>query len=448
MTLFNVRISALLFVSFSLGGLLLGQQTSGNLVGTVYDPTAATVPGVQVMAHDNATGIDVTTTTTSAGEYRFNNLPAGIYTLRVTAPGFGREEVQNIEVVINQTGTHNVTLEVAQISESVVVTAASTATIDTSTASIQTTFGSELIADSPMASGGQAGSGVLNLALLAPGVTTSGGAGYGVGPSVGGQRPTNNNFTVEGVDNNALSVTGPLVGIPNDAVAEFTMLQNQFAPDFGHSSGGQFNQIVKSGTNTFHGTAYEYLENRNFNAADTLSAVLGNPLHPRFDNNRFGGNFGGPIIHNKLFFFADYEYNPIGQTAATGYYAPTAAGYSMLAGLPGINQTNLSEYQKYLGTANTAAAPSTLPFGSGVLVAPGPGSNESQGTGVFSVAGAPGALTVPVGLISSSLPSFTNAEYGVASVDYNISDRDSLRGRFILNRIGLEDADGFPAVLF
>ena len=111
---------------------------------------------------------------------------------------------------------------------------------------------------------------------------------------MGGQRPTNNNFTVEGIDNNALSVTGPLVGIPNDAVAEFTMLQNQFAPDFGHSSGGQFNQVVKSGTNTFHGAIYEYLENKNFNAADTLSAVLGNPLHPRFDDNRFGGISVGP----------------------------------------------------------------------------------------------------------------------------------------------------------
>jgi Carboxypeptidase regulatory-like domain len=225
MNLLNVRISALLFVSFSLGGMLFDQQTSGNLVGTSYDPTAATMPGVQVTAHDSATGIDVTTTTTSAGEYRFNNLPAGIYTLRVAAPVSGRAEVQNIEAVINQTGTHNVPLQVAEISESVVVTAASTATIDTSTASIQTTFGSELIADSPMASGGQAGTGVLNLALLAPGVTTSGGAGYGVGPSVEGQWPANGNFTVEGIDN-ALSVTGPLVGIPN-AIAEFTMLQNQ-----------------------------------------------------------------------------------------------------------------------------------------------------------------------------------------------------------------------------
>src|SRR6202012_1704732 len=134
----------------------------------------------------------------------------------------------------------------------------------------------------------------------------------------------------------------PLVTLPNDAVAEFTVLQNQFSPEFGHSSGGQFNQIVKSGTNEIHGTAYEYLENRNMNAADNLSFIDGNPLHPRFDNNRFGGTIGGPIRKNKLFFFVDYEYNPIGGTSSSGLiYAPTAAGYTALAGIPNINQTNL-----------------------------------------------------------------------------------------------------------
>ncbi len=113
--------------------------------------------------------------------------------------------------------------------------------------------------DLPTASGG---SGVINLSLLAPGVATSGAIALGTGPSVGGQRPRNNNFTIEGLDNNSGSVTGPLVQVPNDAVAEFTFLQNQFGADFGHSSGGQFNQVVKSGTNEFHGSAYEYFINR------------------------------------------------------------------------------------------------------------------------------------------------------------------------------------------
>src|SRR5262249_10532514 len=152
----------------------------------------------------------------------------------------------------------------------------SAAAIDTTTAQVQTTFQTRQLADLGAAS---TGSGVINLSLLSAGVTSSGGAGQGTGPSVGGQRPTNNSFTIEGIDNNSLAVTGPVVTIPNDAVSEFSILQNQFSADFGHSSGGQFNQVIKSGTNEFHGMAYDYFNNRNLDAADVLNYNLGNPLH-------------------------------------------------------------------------------------------------------------------------------------------------------------------------
>lgn len=422
------------------------QLTSGNITGSVFDPTGAAVPGATVVVKNNDTGVENTTTSTSKGDYRLENLPVGTYGVTVTAPGFAKAELANVAVVLNETVTANVTLSIGQSSTSVQVSESAVA-IDTTTAQVQQTFETKEISDLPSASGGQNGTGVLNLSLLAPGVSTSGGAGYGMGPSVGGQRPTNNNFTIEGVDNNSLSVTGPVVMVPNDAVAEFSMLENQFSPDFGHSSGGQFNQVVKSGTNSFHGELYEYFENRNLDAADNLNFVQGNPLHPRFDDNRFGGNFGGPIKRNKLFFFFDYEYNPVGQVASTAYYAPTAAGYATLAALPGINQTNLAEFQKYLGAATSTVNPAVLPTGAYPLVAPGPGSNESLSTGVFAP-GATGAISIPVGLISAALPDFFNDEFGVASVDYNISDKDSLRSRFILNRDGTVDTAGFPAVFF
>ena len=435
----RLRISAVLLVFFSLGGLLFGQLTSGNIQGTVYDQSGAAVPGATVSARNIATGVEKSTVSTSAGEYRIQNLLAGKYSVVVDASGFTKSVVNDIAVDINQTVTANVTLDIGKAATTVEVNT-SAANIDTTTSQIQTTFQANQAADLPSAS---SGSGVINLSLLSAGVTTSGGAGYGTGPSVGGQRPTNNNFTIEGVDNNVLSVTGPAVTVPNDAVSEFSVLQNQFSPDFGHSSGGQFNQVVKSGTDAFHGALYEYFQNRNLDAADNLNFVEGNPLHPRFDENRFGGDFGGPIKRDKLFFFVDYEYNPIGGTSSTYYYAPTAPGYATLAGLPGINQNNLAQFQKYLGTATTAANP-----GAPIVVAPGPGSNESLGTGVFAVTGAPGALTIPVGEISSSLPAFTNNELGVGSIDYNISDKDSLRGRFILNRTGNIDNAGFPSVFF
>ncbi|MBV9155259.1 MAG: TonB-dependent receptor [Acidobacteriaceae bacterium] len=438
-TFTNVVLAAVLMTSSVLVLPVFAQLTSGNITGTLYDPAGATVPNATIVAMNNATGVENTTTSTGAGDYRFENLPIGTYRLTVNASGFAKAQIANVVVQLNQTVTTNVTLQIGQTSSVVEVTAAPP-NIDTTTAQLQTTFETKQMADLPSASGGQAGSGVLNLSLLAPGVTSSGGLGYGMGPSVGGQRPTNNNFTIEGVDNNSLAVTGALVLVPNDAVAEFSILQNQFSPDFGHSSGGQFNQVVKSGTNEFHGTLYEYFENRNLNAADNLNYVEGNPLHPRFDNNRFGGNFGGPIKRNKLFFFLDYEYQPIGTTASTFYYAPTAAGYSTLAALPGINANNLTQFQKYLGTATTTNGPA-------VLVAPGPGSVEFLGTGVFAPGGT-GALSIPTGQLSFALPNYTNNEAGVGSIDYTISDKDSLRGRLILNRTGTIDTSGFPSVFF
>jgi hypothetical protein len=439
---FGAAILALMAVAMP----LLGQLTSGNVVGTVYDPVGAVVPGAAVVAVNTGTGVSASTSSTSSGDYRFANLPVGTYNISVSAPGFTKAEVGNVNVQLNQTVTTNLKLAIGQSSTTVQVSEAA-APVDTTTAQVQTTYGVRQISDLPSASGGQLNSGVINLSLLNAGVTSSGGAGYGTGPSVGGQRPTNNSFTIEGIDNNSLGVTGPLVTVPNDAVSEFSVLQNQFSPDFGHSSGGQFNQVVKSGTNQFHGMAYEYFQNRNLNAADNLDFVQGNPLHPRMDNNRFGGNLGGPIKRNKLFFFGDYEYNPVGGVSSFAYYAPTAASYATLSALPGINQTNLAQFRKYMGAAASAADPATLPFGRAVQVAPGPGSNKGLGTGVFAP-NTPGAIEIPVGQIPTSLPSFANYEYGVGSIDYNISDRDSLRGRFILNRTGIIDTSGFPSVFF
>ena len=178
--------------------------------------------------------------------------------------------MRDVEVVLNKTITANITTSVAGTATTVEVSETA-ATIDTTHSHrSRTPSGARSIADAPITS---TGSGVINLSLLNAGV-----AGerrhWCRHRSVGfGQRPRNNNFTVEGVDNNSKSVTGPLMQIPNDAVDSFTVLQNQFSPEFGHSSGGQFNQIIKSGTNQFHGTAYEYFQNRNLNAQDSQTAL-------------------------------------------------------------------------------------------------------------------------------------------------------------------------------
>lgn len=401
---------------------VLAQSISGELVGTIYDQTGATAPGASVVATNVGTGVTYSAESTSAGQYRISNLPVGTYKLRVTAKGFTPSELTNIVVDLNKTATANVTLQIGQTSTTVEVTALA-ATIDTTTAQVETSFSTKQLEDLPTAS---TGSGVINLSLLSAGVSSSGAVGVGTGPSIGGQRPRNNNFTIEGVDNNNKSVTGPLVGVPNDAVAEFSLLANQFSPEYGHSSGGQFNQVVKSGTNEFHGSVYEYLQNRNLNAADQQAVVNGTPLHPRYDQNRVGGTIGGPIRKNKLFFFGNMEYNPLGQASSGGaVFAPTADGYAKLAAIPGLNQTNLSILTQYMPATPAAVDPSATPAGAYPVV---------------------NGVTIPLGQLSFQAPNYTNAVNGLASIDYNISDKDSLRGRYIQNHVTtIDTAANLPA---
>ncbi len=266
-------------------GSAYAQAISGNLVGTVMDSSSAVVTNASVEATNVGTGVTATTSTSGSGAYRFENLPVGPYKITVQASGF-KTVVQQVDIVLNQTGTLNVTLAPGASTETIEVSGVA-AVIDTTSAQLQSNYGERFSQDLGITSAGGTGAGVLNLSLLSPGVAQSSSLGIGVGPSVGGQRPYNNNFTVEGVDNNNKSVTGNLITVPNDAVENFTLLANQFNTEFGHSSGGQFNTTIKSGTNTFHGSLYEYFRNRNLNAVDNFFVLQGFTSNPRFDSNRW-----------------------------------------------------------------------------------------------------------------------------------------------------------------
>ena len=404
----SLKLVSLLGILLLSSVWLFGQAISGDLVGVVKDSSGAFVPSANVEATNLGTAAKSVQHTNAQGEYHFVNLPAGHYSLAVSAGGM-KGGIADVEVVLNKTITANITTSVAGTATTVEVSGTAT-TVDTTTASIENTFGGRSIADAPLTS---TGSGVINLSLLNAGVSGGGGIGLGTGPSISGQRPRNNNFTVEGVDNNSKSVTGPLMQIPNDAVESFTVLQNQFSPEFGHSSGGQFNQIVKSGSNQFHGTAYEYFLNRNLNAQDSQTALsqVSNgltPSNPRYDNNRFGGQIGGPIIKNKLFFFINWEYNDIGQVFSSSACSPTAAGYATLTGMAGISQTNLQQFQKYVPAAVAQASP-TDPI-------------CSQTASVLG-------NNIPVGDVGFGGSTYTNYLTTINSIDWNISSKDSFRGR-------------------
>jgi hypothetical protein len=392
------------------------------------------------LAENVATGVKTSTASNGQGEFRFGNLPVGTYTIRVSASGFSTLTFSDFRVELNKVSTLTASLEIGSTSAVVEVSGA-TPLINTATAQIDNTFDAKTIEDFPVSST----QGVLNLALLQSGVSTSGGVGAGTGPSVGGQRPRDNNFTIEGVDNNSKSVTGPLVSIPVDAVQEFSALQNQFSPEFGHSNAGQFNTIVQSGTNQFHGKAYGYFQNRNFNAVDAkvIQALGAGAQNPRFDDNRLGGQVGGPIVKNKLFFFANYTYRPQGQASVTagGLCAPTAAGYTTIQGIPNISTTNLGILQKYAGNApaggNCTNVKKTDPAGN---------PNTSKSIFVTNPSAAGGFTPVAVGLIPVQAPNFTNFKYLTTSMDYDISSKDQVRGRYIYNSaVGIDNNAALPA---
>ncbi len=433
----------LLSVVLLLSVLSFGQAISGDLTGVVKDASGAYVPNADVDLTNLATGFKQSTKTNAQGEYRFSNLPVGHYSIDVSAPGM-KGGYRDVEVVLNKVATANVTTAVVSAGTTVEVNEQAVA-IDTTTPTISTTFDAKQAAELPTTSTGSNGSGVLNLSLLDAGVASTGGLGAGSGPSVGGQRPRNNNFTVEGVDNNSLSVTGPLITIPNDAVQSFTVLQNDYSAEFGHSSGGQFNQTIKSGTNQFHGTAYEYFQNRQLNAEDSLTAQTQAPgpyTNPRYDNNRYGGNVGGPIIKNKLFFFTDWEYNALGQagTPSTAC-APTSAGYAMLSSLfPG--NTQLQQFQKYVpagGGSATVCNPT-------INVAPGFQSNGTDANGNATFPKLATVYSIPVGDVGFIGPSYNNWLNTANSIDYNISEKDQLRLRLAYTKnSGFDTAAQLPA---
>jgi hypothetical protein len=395
-----------------------GQQISGNMNGTVKDTSGAVVAGASVTATHQSTGFKQTVTTSNSGEFHFIDLPIGHYKVEATS-GSLKGAALDVPIELNVTRTVNITAGVAGAATTVEVSGQAVA-VDTTNFQIQNTFTTKQLEDSPLTANGGAGSGVLNLSLLNAGVASNGGVGAGSGPSISGQRPRNNNFTVEGVDNNNKAVTGPLMQIPNDAVESFTVLQNQFAPEFGHSSGGQFNQTIKSGTNTWHGSAWEYFQNRKLNAIDYQTALaenFTNVKNPRFDDNRFGGAIGGPIIKNKMFFYFLWQYEPLGEAPTpSSACAPTAGGYAMLNGMfP--NNTNLKVLQQY------------LPPGS-----PTDSSSCSSGN-TTTVLG----QTIPLGSVGFIGASYTNYNTNVSSFDWNISEKDNLRVRYAFeNATGLD----------
>jgi Carboxypeptidase regulatory-like domain/TonB dependent receptor-like, beta-barrel len=371
-------VTAHLCVFTLLTSLAIAQRTTGALGGQVLDPQGAAVPNAKISVTDQETGVVSNTVTSSAGTWNVPSLIPGKYSVSIQAQGFRTLLRRDVMVLADHENTADTQLQMGVASEVVEVLGSAVA-VDTSSSSLNNDFSSQDVQNLPNAGGALNGS-PLNLAVLAPNVVAQPGGVTGVGGSVGGTRPRENNFNVDGVDDNNLAVTGPNSTVIPDAVAEFTLQTNQFSAETGHSSGGQFNLVTKTGTNSFHGSAYEYFQNRNLNAMDNLTkeAIAAGtiPGQPAYDDNRFGANLGGPIIKNKLFFFGNYEYTDVhGAGNATFLNAPTAAGLVAMQSLAADQSVNdvLKNYP-VAPTADPALAISvngnSIPVGPLVIISP------------------------------------------------------------------------------
>ncbi len=282
--------------------LASAQATGGRIFGTVTDPTGAVVPRVKLTLLNEATGISRTTESDVGGNYLFIEVPVGTYTVESEASGFKKNVRRGVIVQVNQ-GVHLDLVMELGLREEVIEVTGGAPLVDTSSTQIGAVVNETAAVGLPLSSRD-----TYQLLQLQPGVQAETGTDLFFGSdrpgvvSVNGGRGRANNFTVNGGEGNDLFANLPAVQPSPDTIAEFRVLTNTFDAEFGRNSGAIVNVVTKSGTNDWHGSAYEFFRNRKLNARGFFDLVK-----PDFKQNQFGGTFGGPFVRNKSFFFASYE---------------------------------------------------------------------------------------------------------------------------------------------
>ncbi len=294
------------------------QQTAGSITGVVADSVGATIPNATVIARDLDRGTTWKTQTSNAGVYSFPQIPAGNIAIRVEAPGFSTQTHGAFSLVVNQVARVDFRMSVGRISEAVEVTTAPPL-LQSSSTEISTLLDANAVSNLPMATRD-----INQLTLLAPGVISpnifafqSSQTTFGTGrPYVNGAREQDNNFTLDGMDVNQAD-NNDVAYVPSpDAIQNFNIITSNAPADFGNYIGGVIVETMKSGTNAYHGNVFEYFRNTILNANTWqnkanafLVGVPGATTLPRpvLQWNEFGGTIGGPIIKDKLFFFADFQ---------------------------------------------------------------------------------------------------------------------------------------------
>jgi hypothetical protein len=299
-----------------------GQADQGAITGVVTDPSGASVPDAQITLRSVDTGLVLTTKSDQRGVYTFAPIKIGNYSVTASATGFATTTQQNLELQLQQRLEVDLQLTIGNLAQQVEVTTAPPV-LQTEDASVGQEYSTTTINDTPLN-----GRNYVYIAQLAAGITPNGTSrGGGTGDfSANGQSQTQNNFVLNGVDNNVavvdyLNQASYTVRPPPDALSEFKVSTADYSAEFGHSSGSVVNASIKSGTNQIHGDVWEYFRNTVLDAKDWDFTSV-----PPYHENQFGATLGGPIFKNKVFLFGDLEANRVATLDASNntFEVPTA----------------------------------------------------------------------------------------------------------------------------
>jgi len=402
-------ILAVLVIAAVMAPSMMAQSlVTGDITGTVTDPSGAVVSGASVSLKSDANGSTRSATTGSNGTYRFSLLSPGSYTVSVSASGFSKSET-TAQVNVGQAMVADIKMSVGSGSQTVEVTGAAPL-VNADNADLSTNFDQNLIANSP-----NGGNDITYVAQSAPGVTMNTGMGYG-NFQTSGLPATSNVFTVNGENDmdpylnlNNSGATNLTLG-KND-LQEATVITNAYGGQYGQQAGVQVSYVTKSGTNQFHGNAEYWWTGRAMDANDYFNNLNGTP-RPFANNNEWADSFGGPIKKDKLFFFADNEGIRYIVPSSTTVFSPTPGfADATLANIAAVSPQSLPIYTKMFNLFESAPGYSRqTPLSNGT-------------TGCLDLTAFAGNCFGQYG----ATPALPGTEYIISGrVDYNLSDKDHL----------------------
>jgi hypothetical protein len=435
------RVLALLSLSIliliSIADNSWGQTSTGSIGGTVLDASGSTVPHASVTIRNGDTGLTRNVEGDDGGRYKVTDLPLGAYDVEISAPGFGTEVRKGISLTIGREAVVDSNLKPGQINQKVEVKG-EVPNVETTNASLAYLVDDKKIIDLPLN-----GRSYAQLAVLQPGVNglnldrRDASGGYGAEMSIAGSQTTQNSFILDGQDisdsggRTPGSAAGVNLGV--DAIREFTIIVNNYSTQYGLVVGGVVNVATRSGTNTLHGSLFEFLRNSAMDAKNFFDPAAPAAIPP-FRRNQFGGTIGGPIIKDKTFFMAAYEglrqaqaqtiVSPIPNEAAHAGCLPYSTISPPVSPLPTTSDAQCARFSginKFVGIV-----PLMVPRMNAMPLPNGPDNGDGTGT----------LTTNPL------LPA--REDYVLGRIDHMFSARDSIYGRYVFDYAHTFRAENIP----